>query len=97
MPRRPTISAALAASDVVEVMVNADGMIWIERIGQGRVSSKSCISPADAERVLRLLLAELPTKTAVKLAADITGGNRNQLYDLALQLKRADQDGDEAA
>ncbi|BBL26384.1 MULTISPECIES: 16S rRNA (cytidine(1402)-2'-O)-methyltransferase [Comamonas] len=51
----------------------------------------------DAERVLRLLLAELPTKTAVKLAADITGGNRNQLYDLALQLKRADQDGDEAA
>ena len=43
----------------------------------------------EAERVLRLLLAELPTKTAVKLAADITGGNRNALYDLALQLKRA--------
>jgi 16S rRNA (cytidine1402-2'-O)-methyltransferase len=30
-------------------------------------------APADGERVLRLLLAELPVKTAVKLAAEITG------------------------
>ena len=42
----------------------------------------------DAERVLRLLLAELPTKTAVKLTAEITGGNRNTLYDRALEIKR---------
>lgn len=39
------------------------------------------------ERVLRLLLAELPVKSAVKLAADITGGSRNALYELALRLK----------
>ena len=50
----------------------------------------------DAERVLRLLLAELPTKTAVKLAAEITGANRNQLYDTALALKRSQADEDEA-
>ena len=37
--------------------------------------------------VLRLLLAELPLKTAVKLAADITGAPRNALYDTALKLK----------
>jgi 16S rRNA (cytidine1402-2'-O)-methyltransferase len=36
---------------------------------------------------LKLLLAELPTKTAVKLAADISGEPRNALYELALQLK----------
>lgn len=42
----------------------------------------------DAERVLRLLLAELPTKTAVKLTAEITGGHRNTLYDRALEIKR---------
>lgn len=42
----------------------------------------------EAERVLRLLLAELPTKTAVKLTAEITGGNRNTLYDRALEIKR---------
>lgn len=41
----------------------------------------------DGERVLRLLLAELPVKTAVKLAAEITGAPRNALYDLALRLK----------
>ncbi len=40
---------------------------------------------ADAERVLRLLLAELPTKSAVKLAADITGAPRNALYEQALR------------
>lgn len=41
----------------------------------------------DSERVLRLLLPELPVKTAVKLAADITGGSRNALYELALRVK----------
>ncbi len=44
---------------------------------------------ADSERVLRLLLAELPLKSAVKLAADITGAPRNALYELALALKSA--------
>ena len=46
---------------------------------------------AESERVLRLLLAELPTKSAVKLAADITGAPRNALYERALALKSADQ------
>jgi 16S rRNA (cytidine1402-2'-O)-methyltransferase len=45
--------------------------------------------PDDSLRVLKLLLAELPLKTAVKLAADITGASRNELYDTALQLKNA--------
>ncbi|MEA3394270.1 MAG: 16S rRNA (cytidine(1402)-2'-O)-methyltransferase [Pseudomonadota bacterium] len=39
-------------------------------------------------RILRLLLAELPLKTAVKLAADISGSSRNTLYDAALALKQ---------
>ena len=43
---------------------------------------------ADAQRVLRLLLGELPTKTAVKLAADITGAPRNALYSQALQIRQ---------
>ena len=41
----------------------------------------------DGRRVLHLLLAELPLKTAVKLAAEITGAPRNDLYDAALKLK----------
>jgi 16S rRNA (cytidine1402-2'-O)-methyltransferase len=39
-------------------------------------------------RVLTLLLAELPLKTAVRLAAEITGSPRNTLYEAALQLKK---------
>jgi 16S rRNA (cytidine1402-2'-O)-methyltransferase len=43
--------------------------------------------PAQAERVLRLLLAELPLKQAVKLAAEISGASKNALYELALTYK----------
>jgi 16S rRNA (cytidine1402-2'-O)-methyltransferase len=39
-------------------------------------------------RVLRLLLPLLPLKTAVKLAAQITGEPRNALYEEALKLKQ---------
>ncbi len=38
-------------------------------------------------RVLKLLLAELPLKQAVKLATEITHEKKNVLYDFALQLK----------
>ena len=41
-------------------------------------------------RVLQLLLPELPLKTAVRLAAEITGQSRNELYDAALALKAQD-------
>jgi 16S rRNA (cytidine1402-2'-O)-methyltransferase len=40
-------------------------------------------------RVLELLLAELPLKSAVRLAAEITGQSRNALYETALALKTA--------
>jgi 16S rRNA (cytidine1402-2'-O)-methyltransferase len=48
---------------------------------------------AEAERVLDLLLPELPVKTAVKLAAQISGAPRNALYALALQ-KKPDESSD---
>lgn len=52
-------------------------------------------APEDAddgagERVLRLLLAEgLPVKQCAKLAAEITGASKNELYQKALALKDA--------
>ena len=44
---------------------------------------------AEGERVLRVLLEAVPVKTAVQLAAAITGGSRNELYAQALALKQA--------
>ena len=41
----------------------------------------------DGLRVLKLLLAEVPLKTAARLAAEITGGSKNELYQAALALK----------
>ena len=42
----------------------------------------------DGLRVLQLLLPELPLKTAVKLAAEISGESKNTLYEQALTLKK---------
>ena len=40
--------------------------------------------PDDAQQVMKILSAELPTKQAAELAAKITGENKKALYDLAL-------------
>ena len=45
-------------------------------------------SEGEGLRVLQVLLPELPLKTAVKLAAEITGESKNALYDKALGLKK---------
>ncbi len=52
----------------------------------------SVAAVGDGLRVLQLLLPELPLKTAVKLAAEISGESKNTLYDQALQLKNASPD-----
>jgi 16S rRNA (cytidine1402-2'-O)-methyltransferase len=42
---------------------------------------------AEAERILTLLVAELPLKQAAALTAQITGRKKNALYERALQMK----------
>lgn len=53
------------------------------------VSGAAVVEQGDAEarRVLEILLRELPVSQAAKLAAEISGGKKKALYDLALQLK----------
>ncbi len=41
---------------------------------------------ADVERTLKILLKELPLKQAVALTVKLTGGKKNEVYDLALEL-----------
>lgn len=49
---------------------------------------------ADTQRTLALLVAELPLKTAVRLAAELTGAPRNTLYQAGLALKDPGASGD---
>ncbi|MNC87803.1 hypothetical protein D3C83_35630 [compost metagenome] len=44
--------------------------------------------PGLGRRALAALLGELPLKQAVDLAAKIAGGKKNELYKLALELKK---------
>lgn len=48
--------------------------------------------PVETLRTLSVLLEELPLKQAVQLAARISGANRNELYQSALQMKKQDHD-----
>ncbi len=43
---------------------------------------------ANSLRTLKLLMTELPLKTAVKLTSDITGASKNVVYNTALNLKK---------
>lgn len=55
----PTIAAALADPAVIEVMVNPDGRLWIERATVGRQDTGERIGSAEAERIIRLVAAHV--------------------------------------
>jgi P-type conjugative transfer ATPase TrbB len=70
----PVIAAALADRLVVEVMVNPDGKIWIDRIGEGRSFTGKSLAAADADRILRLLadhVGEVVTRDRPRISATL--------------------------
>jgi 16S rRNA (cytidine1402-2'-O)-methyltransferase len=75
----------------------ADAVAWVEAdadrkrgefvlVVEGRPFERR--EGPDPRLTLEALLAELPVKQAVALAVKITGGKRNELYALALELKK---------
>jgi len=52
----------------------------------GKIVNDESLSP-DAEKIVKLLIKELPITKAASLAAKITGGDKKQLYQLALTLQ----------
>jgi len=55
----PTIEAALNDSSVIEVMVNPDGRLWLDKFDIGRIDTGTLISPAEVERIIRLVAAHM--------------------------------------
>jgi type IV secretion system protein VirB11 len=55
----PVIAAALDDPEVVEVMLNPDGALWVDRLGSGRSASGFDLTAAAAERIVRLVAAHV--------------------------------------
>jgi type IV secretion system protein VirB11 len=55
----PDIALALSDPTVIEVMVNPDGALRLDKLGQGRIDTGIRIGAADAERVIRLVASHL--------------------------------------
>ena len=49
------ITTLLEDSSVVELMLNPDGRLWVDRLGTGRSDTGYTVSPADAQRVIELV------------------------------------------
>ncbi len=65
----PTIAAALADPLTQEIMVNPDGVLRIDRLGEGRVETAAHYEPAQVERIIRLVASH--ARTEVHTAAPI--------------------------
>jgi P-type conjugative transfer ATPase TrbB len=49
------IGKALADPAVIEVMVNPDGSLRLDRLGEGRIDTGERLAPAEVERIIRLV------------------------------------------
>src|SRR3546814_16798090 len=59
----PAIAAALADPRVIEVMVNPEGALRVDILGEGRVDTDVRIDCAQVERIIRLVAS--PARAAV--------------------------------
>jgi type IV secretion system protein VirB11 len=55
----PIIAAALADPAVVEVMVNPDGSLRLDRLGEGRTNTGKRLEAAEVERIIRLVASHV--------------------------------------
>ena len=51
----PAVAAFLEDPAIVEVMLNPDGRLWIDRLAGGLKDSGQTMSAADGERIVRLV------------------------------------------
>lgn len=51
----PAIARFLEAPGIVEVMLNPDGRLWIDRLSEGLSDTGELVAPTDGERIIRLV------------------------------------------
>tara|TARA_R110002072_G_scaffold19100_30_gene71203 strand:- start:4281 stop:5264 length:984 start_codon:yes stop_codon:yes gene_type:complete len=70
------IAAWLDENTVVEVMLNPDGRLWVDRLGQGLCDTGADLSPHDGERIVRLVAHHVGAEVhadAPRVSADLPG------------------------
>src|SRR3546814_3575128 len=65
----PAIAAALDDPRVIEIMVNPDGALRLDLLGEGRVDTDIVLSASEVERIIRLVASHV--RTEVHAAAPI--------------------------
>jgi type IV secretion system protein VirB11 len=75
----PVIAQALADPAVIEVMVNPDGSLWIDRLGEGRQPADVRIHPSETERIIRLVASHVRAEVHADnpiVGAELPSGER---------------------
>ncbi|WP_082407382.1 P-type conjugative transfer ATPase TrbB [Mesorhizobium sp. 1M-11] len=75
----PAITEALADPSVIEVMVNPDGALRLDRLGDGRIETGVSMHPSEAERIIRLVASHIRAETHQDnpiVSAELPSGER---------------------
>lgn len=70
------VGEALAADDVIEILANADGSVWIERAGRSVAREPEVLAPEARERIIRLVatsIGETCDRSAPIVSAELPG------------------------
>ena len=75
----PAIARHLDNSVIVEVMLNPDGRIWIDRLSEGLADTGEVLSAADGERIVRLVAHHVGAEVHTgypRVSAELPTGER---------------------
>lgn len=75
----PVIAQALGDPAVIEVIVNPDGKLWIDRLGEGRGNIGVRIHPSETERIIRLVASHVRAEVHADnpiVSAELPSGER---------------------
>ncbi|MER8369921.1 P-type conjugative transfer ATPase TrbB [Mesorhizobium sp. M1348] len=75
----PAIAGFLDDPAIVEVMLNPDGRLWVDRLSEGLVASNEILIAADGERIVRLVAHHVGAEVhsgSPRVSAELPGGER---------------------
>jgi type IV secretion system protein VirB11 len=73
----PEIARWLDEPAVIEVMLNPDGRLWVDRLGTGLAATGCLMGAADGERIIRLVAHHVGAEVhghAPRVSAELPGG-----------------------